>query len=154
MSGLRAAVVVVVSLVLIALIGLGAMRWPRLANVVVGTLLTLGIGLVIGIVSARNDRFRTFLRPLLDAAQTLPAFVYLIPALALFDPTRFTAIVAAVIYALPPVIRLVDVGIGAVPATVIEAATASGGLPRGSSCGRSSCRCRASRSCLPPTRGS
>ncbi len=125
-SGLRAAVVVVVSLVLIALIGLWAHAMATLANVVVGTLLTLGIGLVIGIVSARNDRFRTFLRPLLDAAQTLPAFVYLIPALALFDPTRFTAIVAAVIYALPPVIRLVDVGIRAVPATVIEAATASG----------------------------
>ena len=61
-----------------------------------GTLLTLGIGLVLGILTARSDRFRAFLRPILDAAQTLPAFVYLIPALAMFDPTRFTAIVAAV----------------------------------------------------------
>jgi glycine betaine/proline transport system permease protein len=118
--------VVLLSLALIALIGLWAHAMATLANVVVGTLSTLAIGLVIGILSARNDRFRTFLRPLLDAAQTLPAFVYLIPALALFDPTRFTAIVAAVIYALPPVIRLVDVGIRAVPAAVIEASTASG----------------------------
>jgi len=129
-SGRRAAVVVTVSLVLIALLGLWAHAMATLANVVVGTLLTLGIGLVFGILSARNDRFRTVLRPLLDVAQTLPAFVYLIPALALFNPTRFTAIVAAVIYALPPVIRLVDVGIRGVSDTVIEAATASGATSR------------------------
>ena len=129
-SGIRAAVVVTVSLALIALLGLWAHAMATLANVVVGTLLTLGIGLVIGIMSARNDRFRTGLRPLLDVAQTLPAFVYLIPALALFNPTRFTAIVAAVIYALPPVIRLVDVGIRGVSGTVVEAATASGATGR------------------------
>lgn len=129
-SGIRAVVVVTVSLGLIALLGLWAHSMATLANVVVGTLLTLGIGLVIGIMSARNDHFRTGLRPLLDVAQTLPAFVYLIPALALFNPTRFTAIVAAVIYALPPVIRLVDVGIRGVSGTVVEAATASGATGR------------------------
>jgi glycine betaine/proline transport system permease protein len=126
MSGVRAAVVVAASLVLIVALGLWSHAMATLANVIVGTVLTLAIGLVIGIISARNDRVRTALRPLLDMAQTLPAFVYLIPALALFDPTRFTAIVAAVIYALPPVIRLVDVGIRGVPSTVVEAATASG----------------------------
>jgi glycine betaine/proline transport system permease protein len=125
-SGRKAAVIIAISLVLIAALGLWAHAMATLANVVVGTLLTLAIGLVIGILTARNDRLRTVLRPFLDAAQTLPAFVYLIPALALFEPTRFTAIVAAVIYALPPVIRLVDVGIRGVPATVVEAATASG----------------------------
>ena len=66
--------------------------------------------------------FRTTIRPLLDAAQTMPAFVYLIPAVALFQVGRFTAIVAAVIYAMPPVIRLVDAGIRAVSPTVMEAA--------------------------------
>jgi glycine betaine/proline transport system permease protein len=96
----------------------------------VGTLLTLAIGLVLGVLTARSDRFSGFLRPFLDAAQTLPAFVYLIPALALFNPTRFTAIVAAVIYALPPVIRLVEVGIRSVSETTIEAATASGATER------------------------
>jgi glycine betaine/proline transport system permease protein len=69
-------------------------------------------------------------RPFLDVAQTLPAFVYLIPAIALFQPSRFTAIVAAVIYAIPPVIRLVDAGIRSVPVTVVEAATASGATER------------------------
>jgi glycine betaine/proline transport system permease protein len=129
-SGRRAAIVVAICLGLIMALGLWAHSMATLANVVVGTLITLGIGLVIGILSARHDRFRAAIRPLLDAAQTLPAFVYLIPALALFNPTRFTAIVAAVIYALPPVIRLVDVGIRSVPATVIEAAVASGSTAR------------------------
>ena len=125
-SGRRAAIVVFVSMALIIALGLWSHAMATLANVVVGTLLTLAIGLVIGILSARHDRLRTALRPFLDAAQTLPAFVYLIPALALFEPTRFTAIVAAVIYALPPVIRLVDVGIRGVPQSVVEASTASG----------------------------
>ena len=125
-SGRRAAVIVGVCAAFIVALGLWEHSMQTMANVVVGTLLTLAIGLVIGIFSARNDRFRALLRPFLDMAQTLPAFVYLIPALALFNPTRFTAIVAAVIYALPPVIRLVDVGIRSVPEAVVEASTASG----------------------------
>ncbi len=129
-SGRRAAIVVSACFAFIVALGLWEHSMVTLANVVLGTLITLGIGLVIGILSARHDRVKAFLRPLLDAAQTLPAFVYLIPALALFNPTRFTAIVAAVIYALPPVIRLVDVGIRGVSGTVMEAATASGATQR------------------------
>lgn len=129
-SGRRAAIVATVCLGIIILLGLWAHAMATLANVLLGTFLTLGIGLVFGILTARHDRFRTFLRPFLDAAQTLPAFVYLIPALALFNPGRFTAIVAAVIYALPPVIRLVEVGIRSVSPTVVEAATASGATER------------------------
>ena len=129
-SGRRQAIVASICLVLIVLLGLWAHAMATLANVLVGTLLTLIIGVAIGIQTARHDRLRAFLRPILDAAQTLPAFVYLIPALALFNPTRFTAIVAAIIYAAPPVIRLVEVGIRAVPATVVEAATASGATRR------------------------
>ena len=129
-SGGRAAIIVSICFAFIIALGLWEHSMVTLANVVIGTLITLGIGLVVGILSARHDRLKAFLRPLLDAAQTLPAFVYLIPALALFNPTRFTAIVAAVIYALPPVIRLVDVGIRGVSGTVIEAATASGATDR------------------------
>ncbi|HEV7809740.1 MAG TPA: ABC transporter permease subunit, partial [Candidatus Limnocylindrales bacterium] len=129
-SGPRPAVAAAVCLGLIVALGLWAHAMATLANVAVGTLLTLIIGLAIGIQTARHDRLRAVLRPILDAAQTMPAFVYLIPALALFSPTRFTAIVAAVIYAAPPVIRLIEVGIRAVPATAIEAATASGATRR------------------------
>jgi len=129
-SGRRQAIVAAICLGLIVLLGLWAHSMATLANVIVGTLLTLIIGVAIGIQTARHDRLRTVLRPILDAAQTMPAFVYLIPALALFSPTRFTAIVAAIIYAAPPVIRLVEVGIRAVPTSAIEAAVASGATRR------------------------
>ena len=94
--------------------------------VLVATAITLAVGLLLGVASARSNRFSAGLRPLLDAAQTMPAFVYLIPAVALFGPTRFTGIVAALIFAVPPVIRLVEAGIRTVPTTVVEAATSSG----------------------------
>ena len=86
--------------------------------------------LALGIARRASKRFSAVLRPLLDMAQTMPAFVYLIPAVALFGPTRFTAIVAALIYAVPPVIRLVEAGIRTVPVTVVEAATAAGATQR------------------------
>jgi glycine betaine/proline transport system permease protein len=101
-----------------------------LTTVLVATAFTLALGLVLGILSARSARFSAALRPFLDAAQTMPAFVYLIPAVALFGPTRFTGVVAALIYAVPPVIRLVEAGIKLVPATIVEAATAAGSTSR------------------------
>ena len=129
-SGRRASVTAGICLGLVVLLGLWNHSMQTLASVLVATLMTLAIGIVLGILSARSDRTQAVLRPFLDAAQTLPAFVYLIPAIALFAPSRFTAIVAAVIYAVPPVIRLVDIGIRSVPATVLEAATASGATAR------------------------
>jgi glycine betaine/proline transport system permease protein len=129
-SGRRPAIIAAICLALVALLNLWEHSMETLTTVLVGTLLTLIIGVAIGVQTARHDRLRAILRPVLDAAQTLPAFVYLIPALALFNPTRFTAIVAAIIYAAPPVIRLVEVGVRAVPATVVEAATASGATRR------------------------
>jgi glycine betaine/proline transport system permease protein len=129
-SGLRAGVVGIVCLVLCALLGLWEHSMQTLANVLVATVATLAIGIAVGILSARSDRTKAVLRPLLDVAQTLPAFVYLIPAIALFDPSRFTAIVAAVIYAVAPVIRLVDIGIRGVSVSTVEAATSSGATER------------------------
>jgi glycine betaine/proline transport system permease protein len=101
-----------------------------LTQVLVAGILTLAIGVVLGIVSSRSDRFSQVLRPILDFAQTMPAFVYLIPAIALFGPTRFTAIVAAVIYAVPPVIRLTEVGLRTVPMAPREAAISQGATSR------------------------
>ncbi len=129
-SGRRAAVVSSACLILVVLLGLWEHGMQTLASVLIAMALTLVLGGILGILSARSDPFRTILRPFLDAAQTLPAFVYLIPAVALFQPSRFTAIVAALVYAIPPVIRLVDAGIRAVPVTVIEAATVAGTTSR------------------------
>ena len=129
-SGLRPAIVASACLLLTAAVGLWEHGMETLASVLVATVVTLILGVAIGILSARNDPFRSVIRPLLDAAQTLPAFVYLIPAVALFSVGRFTAIVAAVIYAIPPVIRLVDAGIRSVSPTVLEAARSNGSTER------------------------
>ena len=82
--------------------------------------------LVFGVMMARSRAADLTLRPLLDAGQTIPAFVYLIPALALFGSTRFTAIVAAVIYAAPAAIKLVADGVSGVSVASIEASRSVG----------------------------
>jgi len=92
----------------------------------VATLLVMVLALVFGVWMARSHRADLALRPLLDAGQTIPAFVYLIPVLALFGPTRFTAIVAGVVYAAPAAIKLVADGVKAVPSTTVEASRSTG----------------------------
>jgi glycine betaine/proline transport system permease protein len=129
-SGPGPAIIAGVSLAAIIGLGLWEHSMETLTSVLVATAMTLVLGLLLGIASARNRTFSAVLRPLLDMAQTMPAFVYLIPAVALFGPTRFTGIVAALIYAVPPVIRLVEAGIRLVPETVVEAATSAGSTPR------------------------
>jgi glycine betaine/proline transport system permease protein len=126
MSGRRQAIVAVVCLACVALLQLWEHTMETLATVLVATAITIVIGLALGILAARRRRFGLVLRPILDVAQTLPAFVYLVPAIALFSGSRFTGIIAAVIFAAPPVIRLVEVGILAVPPTPVEAAVSQG----------------------------
>ena len=125
-SGRRPALLAAICLLAIIGIEIWEHSMATLAQVLVAIVLTLGIGLLLGIASARSNRFSRVLRPILDGAQTMPAFVYLLPAVALFGPTRFTAIFAALIYAVPPVIRLVEVGLRSVPATPREAAISAG----------------------------
>lgn len=129
-SGLRSAGIALACLILLVGLSLWEHSMQTLTTVIVATAITLAIGILLGIVSARSDRVRSAMRPTLDLAQTMPAFVYLIPAVALFGPTRFTAIVASVIYAAPAVIRLVDAGIREVSPTIMEAATAAGSTER------------------------
>jgi glycine betaine/proline transport system permease protein len=130
LSGRRAALIAGICLGAIVLLGVWSHSMATLALVLVAAAITLALGLLVGVLTARSDRARAIVRPLLDFAQTMPAFVYLIPAIALFGPSRFTGVVAAVIYAMPPVIRLVDAGIRAVPPPVVEAATAYGATER------------------------
>lgn len=84
------------------------------------------IGVLMGIASSQNDRVEAFIRPILDTMQTMPAFIYLIPAFYLFGIGPPGAILATVIYALPPVVRLTNLGIRQVPAGIDEAATSFG----------------------------
>ena len=130
LSGLRPAIVATACLLLIAVLGVWEDSMVTLASVIVATGMTLVFGLILGILAARSNAFSAGLRPFLDFAQTMPSFVYLLPAVALFGPSRLTAILAALIYAVPPVIRLVEAGLRSVPASIVEAATASGATER------------------------
>ena len=128
-SGWRAATLATLAAAGVAGLGLWQHAMQTLASVLVTIVLTMIAGIVLGILAARHDRLATVLRPLLDAAQTMPSFVYLLPAVALFGATRFTAIVAGWVYAVPPVVRLVERGLRDVPPTVVEAATSAGSTP-------------------------
>ncbi|MBU2662586.1 ABC transporter permease subunit [Actinoplanes bogorensis] len=129
-SGWRAALIAALSAAGIAGLGLWQHSMQTLATVLVAILLTMVIGVSVGVFCARHDRLATAVRPVLDAAQTMPSFVYLLPAVALFGNSRFTAIVAAIIFAVPPVVRLVERGVRDVPPTVVEAALSAGSTPR------------------------
>lgn len=95
----------------------------------VAVVISVSIGIPLGIWGARRERVERALRPLLDAMQTLPAFVYLIPVVLLFGIARVPAIIATVIYALPPVIRLTTLGIRSVESSTVEAAEMFGATP-------------------------
>ena len=97
-----------------------------LAMTLVATVLVMVLAVVFGVWMARSRRVDLVLRPLLDAGQTIPPFVYLIPALALFGPGKFTAVVAAIVYAAPAAIKLLADGVKSVSPTTIEASRASG----------------------------
>ncbi|TNF87419.1 MAG: ABC transporter permease subunit, partial [Gammaproteobacteria bacterium] len=92
----------------------------------ISILISVVIGVLLGIMSSQSDRFEAVIKPILDTMQTLPAFVYLIPAFYLFGIGPPGAILATVIYALPPVVRLTNLGIRQVPAGIDEAATSFG----------------------------
>ncbi len=129
-SGRRAALIAALAAAGPAALGLWQHTMQTLATVLVAIVITMVIGVAVGVFCARHDRLATGVRPLLDAAQTMPSFVYLLPAVALFGASRFTAIVAAVIFAVPPVVRLVERGLRDVPPAVVEAALSAGSTPR------------------------
>lgn len=99
------------------------------ALVAMAELITLTIGLPLGILSAKNDTVDKILRPVLDFMQTMPAFVYLIPAVIFFGLGMVPGVMATVIFSLPPMVRLTNLGIRQVPKEMIEAAQAFGSNP-------------------------
>lgn len=125
-GGRVAAAISVVLLTLIVIIGLWNDTMVTLAQVLMATAVTMIIGVVLGVMAGRSPRMERILKPILDAGQTLPAFVYLVPVLALFGPTRFAAIVCGIFYAAPVVVRIVADGVRGVPKEMVEAATSAG----------------------------
>ena len=101
-----------------------------LSVMLVSTIICIGLGVPVGIAISRNDRMRGMVLPALDLMQTMPSFVYLIPAIMLFGLGAVPAVFATVIYAIPPVIRLTDLGIRLVDEDIVEAAEAMGASKR------------------------
>jgi glycine betaine/proline transport system permease protein len=97
-----------------------------LASTLLATVVVVAVGLALGVWAGRNHRVDTWIRPVLDAGQTMPPFVYLVPFLALFGTSRFTAIAAAVVFAVPVTTKIVADGIKAVPVATVEAANSVG----------------------------
>ncbi len=117
-------------LILIGSFGYWTLAMMTLALTVSAVIVALALGIPIGILMAKSDLFESISRPILDAMQTMPSFVYLIPALMFFGLGKVPALFATLIYAVPPVIRLTNVGIRQVSQNVIEAARAFGASPR------------------------
>lgn len=124
------AAVAVLGLVGVGMVGLWVETLQTLALIAAAVGVALLIGLPLGIFAARSPRFEAWMRPVLDAMQTMPAFVYLIPVLLFFGVARVPSLVATVIYALPPVIRFTTSGIRAVPVETVEAAEIFGSSSR------------------------
>lgn len=117
---------------LVAICGLRVwdLAMDTLSQVVVAVVLSVALAVPIGVWCGRSDRAEAMLRPVLDAMQVLPSFVYLVPVIFLFNVGRVPGVIASVVYALPPGIRLTSHGLRSVPASVREAAVSFGATPR------------------------
>ena len=120
----------VIALLLIGFFGMWEDTMRTIAMVAVCTLIAVVIGIPVGILMARSDRANQLVTPILDMMQTMPSFVYLIPVVMIFGLGKVPGVIAVVIYAVPPIIRLTNLGIRQVPADVLEAAEAFGSNPR------------------------
>ncbi len=116
----------IITLILIGLLGLWEDTMTTLAMVLSSVVFCILVGVPLGIWAGRSDRFNSALRPLLDAMQTTPAFVYLVPIVMLFSVGNVAGVLATIVFALPPVIRLTSLGIRQVHPELIEAAQAFG----------------------------
>ncbi len=113
-------------MVALAAFGLFSAAMATLAIVLTSTLLAVTLGIPTGILAAKNNLFDAATRPILDLMQTMPSFVYLIPVVMLFGLGKVPAVIAVVIYALPPIIRFTSLGIRQVDSSILEAARAFG----------------------------
>ncbi len=128
--GWRFALFVLLALALVVGMGMWRDTVATLALVLAATVVSLLIGLPIGIWAARRDTVEQVVRPVLDFMQTMPAFVYLIPAVMFFSTGKVPGVIATIIFAMPPAVRLTNLGIRQVPREHVEAGLAFGCTPR------------------------
>ena len=125
-SSLRLAIYTAASMIFIGLLGLWSETMTTLAMVASSVVFCTIVGIPLGICAGRSDRFNAVIRPLLDAMQTTPAFVYLVPIVMLFSIGNVAGVLATIVFALPPIIRLTALGIRQVHPELVEAALAFG----------------------------
>ncbi len=125
-SDRRTTIFVLLSMASIGFVGAWSQAMTTLALVITSVLFCILLGIPIGIILSRSRKLEALIRPLLDAMQTTPAFVYLIPVVMLFGVGNVPGIIVTIVFALPPLIRLTILGIRQVPSDVIEAAYAFG----------------------------
>jgi len=116
----------VISFLLIGYLGMWKDTMSTLAMISVATLICVSLGIPLGILMSRSNRLQSLITPLLDIMQTIPAFVYLIPVVMLLGIGKVPGLIAVCIYALPPIIRLTNLGIRLVEKEALEAADAFG----------------------------
>ena len=127
--GSRSIYLTIGSLIALLLIGYFGMWEDTMSTVsIIGvcTFMSIGLGIPIGIAMSNSDRARAAITPILDVMQTMPSFVYLIPVVMLLGIGKIPGLLAVIIYAIPPIIRLTDLGIREVDKEVLEAADAFG----------------------------
>ena len=130
MVGWRAALFSVAALLTIGFTGLWASAMETLALVLAAVAISIVIGVPIGVLAARNNVADSLIRPVLDGMQTMPVFVYLVPAVLFFSLGKVPAVMATIIYAVPPAIRFTSLGIRQVSSETLEAARSFGTTPR------------------------
>ncbi len=124
--GWRASLVVLGALLSFGIMGLWAESMQTLALMVASVIVSLAIGIPLGIWAGRSNRFNKVITPVLDAMQIIPAFAYLMPIVLLFSVGPGAAVVTTLIYSVPPAIRITALGIRGVPTNTVEAAAALG----------------------------
>lgn len=118
------------SLIFLDLIKVWSETMTTLAMIVTAVVFCALVGIPLGIAAARSDRFAAVQRPILDIMQTIPPFVYLVPIVMLFGVGVVPGVIATIIFALPPIVRLTNLGIRQVREELVEAAYAFGSSPR------------------------
>ncbi len=130
LSGWKLAIGAVVGLVFLGAMNVWDEAMITLALVLSALFFCLIIGIPLGILMSKSDRFAGFLRPVLDAMQTTPAFVYLVPVVMLFGIGRIPGVIVTIIFSVPPLIRLTNLGIRQVPDDLVEASRSFGASAR------------------------
>lgn len=125
-SGIRLALFSLATMAFVGLLGLWQDTMTTLAMVLSAVIFCAAAGIPLGICAGRSDRFQSGIRPVLDAMQTTPAFVYLVPIVMLFSVGNVAGVLATIVFALPPIVRLTSLGIRQVHPELVEAAQAFG----------------------------